>query len=54
MFLFTENKYSSTSYKQKVFEYRKLRATQKDIQHQEKMNLLSEIKNLIQQVIEKE
>ncbi|GAB1867327.1 Myb/SANT-like DNA-binding domain-containing protein [Camponotus japonicus] len=48
-----ENKHAS-SYKQRVLDYTKSRAEQRDKQHKEKMDLLFEIKNLMNQVIEKE
>ncbi|TGZ54741.1 hypothetical protein DBV15_12187 [Temnothorax longispinosus] len=47
-----ENQSSFTSYKQKILDHKKTRAEQKDKQHKEKMDL-SDLKNLIQQVMEK-
>lgn len=35
-------------------QYRKTRAEKRDEQHQEKMNLLKDIKNLIQEALQKE
>ncbi|KYN19397.1 PREDICTED: uncharacterized protein LOC108761579 [Trachymyrmex cornetzi] len=47
-------KSSAATYKQKILEYRQLRSEKKDAQHAEKMELLKDIKNLLQHTIEKD
>lgn len=49
---FTDKIHSATS-KNILLEYRKLRAEKRDAQHKEKMDLLKDIKNLIQDTLQK-
>lgn len=52
--MFTDKRRSSVMNRQMIFDYRKQRAEKKDLQHKEKMDLLKDIKTLLQNVIEKE
>ncbi|KAL6253742.1 hypothetical protein P5V15_015757 [Pogonomyrmex californicus] len=49
-----KNKIQHVTSKHTLLEYRKLRAEKRDAQHKEKMDLLKDIKNLIQETLRKE